>query len=318
MPTSLVRLLIAAIVLLSVHATAFAQAVQVSPGYVRAPFTDVYSNDYDDDDDFDDDDRWLLRRRPPARQSALAPQQLATLDWTGLRAALAQAVANLDRDLSRMPTGRHWRERFRIAELASYAQIPNDGPPSEDVREGLYDSLDVFAGAQADDQLRAITRMRSFRDLQAVVVEYVTPPDSRLRLQLQGSSIALQDALGRFNTGDGWKKHLGLPDVIYVRSDGETGDVYPTEEDLGNLQAALGHFDKTSQDARYTMIANLPAFTSTHSLLDQYLAIYQQPPSAPGDNSAPGNNNIPGNDSTPADNPIPTENLPAPAPAPAE
>jgi hypothetical protein len=304
MPTTLVRLLIAVVLLLCFHVSAFAQAVQVAPGYVRAPFvrvyrtpdggthvrapfTDIYTNDRDDDDDWDDDDRWRMRRRAPYDQPTratrpLAPQQLSVLDWNALRGALAQAVANFERDLSRMPTGEHWRLRFRTEELASYAQIPNDGPPSDDVLNALYDTLDIFADAQADPQLNAITRMRSFGDVQAVIAEYVSPPDSRLRLQLQGSSLALQAALGRFNTGDGWKRHLTLPDVIYVRGDAATaGDIYPSDEDLEQLHTALDHFDAVRQDARYAMISDLPAFVSTHALVGQYLAMYEAPADAP-------------------------------------
>jgi len=214
------------------------------------------------------------------------------MDWRTLRRLLRDVAEDLDRKLSRMPTGEYWKEQFRTREIASLVASQVDGPPTEEERQILLDIFQFYIDAESKAELRAITRLRSFRNLRTVLREFVTPEETRLRLRLQATSLELQRQLVKYPNGDRWWNHLALPDVVYIHEEATESQtsaapnrtIVPTASDFADLQAALDRYDSVSQDARYRIIADLPAFHSTQVLLSEYIRAVQpqlpEPPSA--------------------------------------
>ena len=88
-------------------------------------------------------------------------------------------------------------------------------------------------------------------------------PADRLRQDLARAHRELNKTLN-----DEWKTYLKLPAEVFA-----TGD----PPHVGALRGSLKHYDVVRSDARYTVIARMPAFQQTRARLVHYLAELQSP-----------------------------------------
>lgn len=89
-------------------------------------------------------------------------------------------------------------------------------------------------------------------------------PADRSRQELARAHRELKKTLN-----DEWKRYLKLPAEVFA-----TGD----PPHVGGLRVSLKHYDVVRDDARYAVIARMPAFRQTRTRLVHYLAELQSPP----------------------------------------
>ena len=274
----LFRATAATVLLHCLSAIGQAQLVQVGPGYVKAPFVRVYGRP--------DGSRYVrapfVRVFTPgyyrgdwaAPQPLPTAQQLADMDWRELRASIRELVAQLDAQLATWPAGDFWKAQLKTAEVRAVAQ-GRDGRPAAGAHAQLQDILHAFAATNDTPTLSAIAGLPTFRVLHVALVEFSMPPEERLRRQLSTSAKELHNSLDRISTGRGWQKYLALPEGMAASQGSDRPSA--ASFDLEALAAALDRFDSVSQDDEYRMIADLPAFRSTHQRLAAYLALRRDP-----------------------------------------
>jgi hypothetical protein len=84
---------------------------------------------------------------------------------------------------------------------------------------------------------------------------------------LAASAGELARSLERFQTGEGWRKHLALPDDV-LDADGADQGTGPDRERLAKV---LTRFDAISRNPEYRVIAQLQEFQATHEALSAYV-----------------------------------------------
>jgi hypothetical protein len=134
----------------------------------------------------------------------------------------------------------------------------------------LLEIFDIYQSASQSPEYRRITGLPSFQALAAVLGEYVTTPDERLRRQLFVAANELDRSLEQFKTGTTWQQFLEVAPGKTLSAD-ETNQA-PPALDASDLARLLIRFDSVEQNDDYRVIAAVPAFKATHNLLAAYLS----------------------------------------------
>lgn len=80
----------------------------------------------------------------------------------------------------------------------------------------------------------------------------------------------LDERLGRFNTGAGWRRYLKLPDDALPQATSR-GEV---PLGMKSLRSTLNRFDSVAEDPQYRVISELPLFGTTRAALSEVIARY--------------------------------------------
>ena len=261
--------------------TGQAQLVEVSPGYIRAPFVRIYR---DPDGGSHVHAPFVSVFSPGYGPRAIARGvptvvEFGQMSWPSLNQAVREWTARLDADLSRFPSGEFWKSSLKTAEIATLVPAEHDGPPAEDVRQRLRAIFEIHETVGTSPELNGVVGLASFRALHAALGEYSTPPEQRVRRQLFSAAGELYRSLQHYNTGAGWQEYLMLSPgraLAAVRLAGAADG-----PSLAELTAALGRFDSVRRNPEYGEISRLPAFKSTHDILAVYVQQLQMPPPNP-------------------------------------
>ena len=269
-----------------------AQLVQVSPGYVKAPFVRVYSNPNGSS----------YVRAPfvgvysPGYRSGGFPQGLPTeadfarMDWRSLSQAVREWSARVDADLARVPSADTWKHHLKTAEISALVPRQLDGPPADDVRQQLEQILRIHREPSDLPDASRIANLGSFQVLQLALSEYTMAPDQRPRRQLFFAARDLSRSLERFPTGGGWQRYLMLSPGMTLSED--RASEHPLR--LGDVEQLRERFDSVGQNAEYAIIAALPAFKTTQQRLTAYLSqAGTSPSSTPEELPEPTGNALP-------------------------
>lgn len=282
-----------AVAILLVHALAVqspGQAVRVGPGavrapyaavdwlpngavHVRAPFVNVYSPAFPWGPPFPVPRPFPGMLRSPWNrpvEPAQRPEELGSLDWGTLRRSVAQWTAELDFDLGQISTGELWKAHLKTAELAALVRSQQDAPPGEQERIQLREILAIHQATARSSAYRRITDQPSFRALGAVLAEYTTTADERLRRQLFAAAGELDRSLEQFETGNTWQQYLEVAPGKSLAAD-QTGRA-PASSSTTALADVLARFESVRHNDDYRVIAAVPAFKATHDLLAAYLS----------------------------------------------
>jgi hypothetical protein len=207
------------------------------------------------------------------------------MDWNMLLATIHDANARLSSDLTRVSSGEFWRTSLKLDEIARLVPSPGAGsnrtvgaaglagPPMESARRELQEIAKTLDSLSAEPQGNGVVSLASFRTLRGALAEYVLPADMRTQRQLFAASAELAGSLEQFSTANTWLKYFALmPGGVlspYQRSERKM-------QGSPDLITLLERFESVSQDARYSMIAALPAFQRTHGLLLEYISEHPQ------------------------------------------
>jgi hypothetical protein len=248
---------------------AFAQLVQVAPGYVKAPFVRVYTGP----------GGTYVRapfvnvQRPGFGRGLPAPDELAQMDWRTLRQALRDVSEGLDDQLSGFSTGNSWKVFLKTAEIRALAG-DTDSPPSPDDLRQLQPILAAYEKTNANAAFRNIASLETFQGTYRALVEFAAPPEVRTRQQLLAAAVELRRELERSGADPGWIRHLALPEGLA----GDPATSTPPSADA--LAKTLERYDRVNTNEQYQAIARLPAFQGTHKRLAAYVELAKGP--APG------------------------------------
>ncbi len=275
------RLVTPALLWQSLSLVCEAQLVQVGPGYVKAPFVRVYS--------FPNGGSYVRAPFvevftpgyyvPPAAATlptAIVPtdtlptaNDLAQLDWASLAQSLREWTAQINTDLDQFSTGSDWKSHLKTSDMAALLTTAGDAPPAEDVRRQLQETLGRYHAARQTSEAQPVTSLTSFQLLEALLDEYVLPPDVRLRRQLFLAAGKLDRSLERFTTGSDWRHYLALSPGMALSQ--ANIDEPQSSQSMAELNKAKEQFDAASQSSDYRTITALPDFAITHQRLADYL-----------------------------------------------
>src|SRR6185295_11355515 len=269
----------AAVLAFSTNA-AWAQLVQVAPGFVKAPFvrvwwcpdgtTRVRAPFVDVVTPGHRRVSWAQSREMPAG----APQDFSQQDWQSLRATIRQLASNLDTDLGRFRTGDLWKGELKTAEIRDLVPADN-GPPTPEQVTALHGILPAFEKTRGKTDTQMISGLQSFQSLESALHEYLSPATDRMRRQLTSASDALYRALDRTQTGKTWQKYLALPDTVAQAPLYDAPQ--PTESDLAELEKVRQRFDSVSGNEEYRATTQMPEFKATRDRLNAYLGQLGRP-----------------------------------------
>jgi hypothetical protein len=112
-------------------------------------------------------------------------------------------------------------------------------------------------------------------------VVHPVPTPQTLAEQLFSAGRELNRSLDRFDTAATWQHYFGLArgePLATVPVEHLPGQYMYPSANAADVVGLRRHFDLVSQDDRYRMIANLPAFQKTHQLLVAFLNERSHPP----------------------------------------
>jgi hypothetical protein len=112
-------------------------------------------------------------------------------------------------------------------------------------------------------------------------VDPQAPAPQTLAEQLFSAGRELNRALDRFDTAATWQHYFGLArgePLATVPVEHLPGQYMYPSANAADVAGLRRHFDLVSQDDRYRMIADLPAFQKTHQLLVAFLDQRSHPP----------------------------------------
>jgi hypothetical protein len=211
-------------------------------------------------------------------------EQFDELNWGELGQRIRQSCVQLDSDLERFPSAEFWRTSLKTAEIAVLVSVDSDVPPADDARRALTEILATYDSIGAAPDFNRVAGLFSFQTLRAAMTEYVMLPEPRMRRQLSASAAELNESLGRFNTGAGWKDYLLVsPNMPLAENRLRANDDLPTSE----LADALARFDAAAENPDFRTINQLPAFKKTHARLVNYFGERQAPSTAPAEELPP-------------------------------
>jgi hypothetical protein len=248
-----------------------AQLVQVGPGYVKAPFVRVYS--------YPNGGSYV--RAPfvgvfspgydmyPVAPALPTRSELAQMSWASLAQAIRQWTVQLNTDLDSQSPSVDWKPFLETSEIVALLPAAADAPPSEEVRRQLQEALDRFHAVRQTSEAQSVTTLPSFQLVEALLGEYVLPPDVRLRRQLFSAAGELSRSLERYTTGSDWQTYLALAPGLALSQ--ANVDEPPSPQNLAELTTARERFDAVSQSDDFRTTTNLPAFALTRQRLTEYL-----------------------------------------------
>jgi hypothetical protein len=100
--------------------------------------------------------------------------------------------------------------------------------------------------------------------------------DEQLDQALRAIAQSLHNRLSRFDTGDTWQRYLRLPEEVAAPS------IQPDARTTA-IATLLERFRKVAADPRYSMIAQLPAFTAMEAALNEALSRPKSEPAGPAE-----------------------------------
>jgi len=249
----------------------FGQLIVVRPGYVRAPFVRVIRQA--DGSTYVRAPFVRVNSPPRVRRSATSTTRrtaataateskyLAEMDWKELRAYLTKARRDLDRQLTKLPTGEVWRNYFLTREpLLAEGDL---GALTADERKRVTHLLGVFDKAAKNDDLKAIVRTETFVGFHAALHEMLAQPVDRLRNSLAIAAHELQQQLTRIRPSRRWQSYLAVPSSVT----GLNGTSRATAIDIDALVKTIERYDAVVDDPDDGAIRALPAFGKTHERL---------------------------------------------------
>jgi hypothetical protein len=142
----------------------------------------------------------------------------------------------------------------------------------------LIEILSNFEATLNSPNMRHVTEAPGFRELHAALVELSLTHPQRVFRQLLAAKSQLDRDLSTINAPTSWQDYLRIP----ISSEAfETSEVPlppdTTDDSVAGLEKTLSHYDRTAEDVRYRMIADLPGFRATRSKLQQYMAVLNDP-----------------------------------------
>lgn len=167
--------------------------------------------------------------------------------------------------------GRRFFGRRRAATPPNNSQAPTQGNQSSGATEP---TLAVPATPQPTAATPGVPTLAEGSPPTATIDPALPSPEElskmdlpTLQAMLNETSRILNNRLALLTTGDGWQKHLQLPN-----------DVSDTPQArLEALRKTLARYDAVSGNPAYAKIAGLPSFIATGSTLRQLIARFETP-----------------------------------------
>jgi hypothetical protein len=247
-----------------------AQMVQVTPGYVRAPFVRVYTGPGGTQVRAPFVDVQAPGFRRFERPAVPTAEELSQLDWANLRLAVRELSLYFDSQLSTLATGDGWKVHLKTAEIRALVR-EGSGPPTVEVFQKLAPILTAYDAVAINPAYRSIADLDGFRALRDALGEVLAPPSRRAGRQLTYAALELNRSLEQAGAEAAWQTHLALPRGLAPSQDVPPPDTAPPSvEDLAKV---LARFDAVSRNPDYRRISQLPAFRVTHERLADYVAL---------------------------------------------
>ena len=270
----------------------FAQLVQIGPGYVKAPFVRVYTDEYGgthvrapftsvyspgyrnvvppEGYYFDSTQRARRFGSPLATRSNPLGLRAADMNWQSLRRLAREGVAELNQELSRQRALQSWQDYLQTAAIGELVAADRNEPPPEEVRQQLEEILKSYDATLNTNNLRSIHGRPGFRKVHAALTALVVPPLAHQRRLVAASAIELRRELATMGSnGESWVSHLQLSAPIFAD---EAYDPGSDRADVEHEQLAeiISRFDAVSATPQYAVISELAGFRATYENLTAY------------------------------------------------
>ena len=243
--------------------------------YYRSDWRDVWYGDTHWD-------RWATNfdELPPSPTT----DELTFMSWKHLRRVLRFSAAHLDDQLDSLRTGGGWRKHLQVGAIRDQVAEDINSPPDRAARARLYEILEAYDATARNPEYDSVSGLWGFREVHAALDEFVALPWMRDRRQLSASAGQLDRELDQIAGGDRWRRHLALPDEVYVSAPALDSPRAPVAPDLNELRKALARFDSISRKPKFRTISTLPSFQATHEILANYVSHFVSAPPPPPTN----------------------------------
>lgn len=277
------------IALICIPTMAHAQAVEVAPGYVRAPFVRVYRtpdgrthvrapfvNVESELPNFLDgpvaDGPVAPIQQPPGpslqptREPTAAHIDVTEMNEQTLKQTVQIGESELERQLSGYPQGARWKQHLHVGRISQLEFTNRNQRATDQERVYLQQILDRYDRSSTNPAFRPVTRLAGFTTVHAALAELLLPPQERQRGQLAMAAVRLDESLARIQNGEHWSAYLRLPSQVFAPV------VIGQNERLAEeLASVLDRFDSVQRQPQYRTIVNLSAFQITHRRLASYI-----------------------------------------------
>lgn len=202
---------------------------------------------------------------------------------------ILQSVVALDAKIATVKPDGDWQKRLSFDELRVDVPVQSEQPANDSERKSLEAILETYQAIAKNDQQSAVNELPEFKETLAALQEYMSPPDARLRQNLDLCLKQLGGQLRTYKNGESWVKYLAPPqEVVSAKQEG----------DSESTTKLLKRFDKLSSDPTYAKVTALVAFRPAYEALKQVaeqnhtslppsaVAVVERQPVAPGDTIA--------------------------------
>ncbi|HEX5104626.1 MAG TPA: hypothetical protein VFV87_12485 [Pirellulaceae bacterium] len=203
---------------------------------------------------------------PPAPRIPSAAE-VASMSSHQQRAELRQALARLDEELDRLPTGAAWKVYLQTSALGSalWSRPESEPEPDADTRDILRDIAERYEQVQKEPSYGAVSRLTGFQLARAILPEYATSQMEKSQRSLRTSLATFSSSLSRLSTAAAWAEHLKTEELQRLAS--RSKELEPADTEI--IRAIAERYDQAQRNPAYRQVTSSAGFAESREFLQQ-------------------------------------------------